>query len=299
MQNVNIIVDAIFYIDIILTFFSVIEDKSLNEIDDPGQIACKYFKGWIYVDVLAVVPFDQILEDSTNSNRLIRVVRLGKLYKLLKLLRLIRVMKVLKQVTKITEAVKINQGVSKLITLFFMFIMAVHILACIWIFFAVLNIDDDNKENKFTGTWLEPYKQDHTTNAEIYLISIYWIITTLSTVGYGDISANNVSERIYCIILMMAGTVWFSYINGTIFSLLQTYDATEAALDAKFEFLDNLKNDYEMSPQLYLSIRRNLEFSHTFDYSEIEKFIALLPSRLRIQVQVLIYEKRFSDVRFF
>lgn len=78
------------------------EDKSLYLIDDPGMIALNYFKGWIYVDVLAILPFEHMITVDTNSavnaggHRIIRVMRLGKLYKMLKLLRLVRVMKVLK-----------------------------------------------------------------------------------------------------------------------------------------------------------------------------------------------------------
>lgn len=109
---------------------------------------------------------------------------------------------------------------------------------------------------------MEPYKEVgvEMSDPDIYFVSFYWVITTLSTVGYGDISAKNITERIYCILLMMAGTVWFSYINGTIFSLLQTYDHKQAALDAKIEFLDGLKNHYNINKQLYLNVRRNLEY---------------------------------------
>lgn len=108
-----------------------------------------------------------------------------------------------------------------MVTFFLIFLMAAHILACLWIFIAVLHELDEGK-NTFSDTWLEPYKEQgkDKSDLEVYVISLYWVITTLSTVGFGDISGNNVSERIYCILLMMAGTVWFSYINGTIFSLL-------------------------------------------------------------------------------
>lgn len=146
---------------------------------------------------------------------------------------------------KVTEQVRINAGLIKLYTFFVMFIMASHILACLWIFIAMLN-EENNKTNTFESTWLKSYKEPgaEESNADIYLISLYWVITTLSTVGYGDLSANNVSERIFCILLMIGGTVWFSYINGTIFGLLQTCDESEAALEAKYTFLDTLNNEY-------------------------------------------------------
>ena len=54
----NMIVDVFFYIDILVTFFTVIVDKDLDEIEDLGEIALIYFKGWIYIDVLSVIPFE-------------------------------------------------------------------------------------------------------------------------------------------------------------------------------------------------------------------------------------------------
>lgn len=255
--------------------------------------------------MLAVIPFDALFDPGESNvagaggHRIIRVMRLGKLYKLLKLLRLVRIMKVLKQATKLTETLQISQGISKLITMQLAFVMAVHILACMWIFIAVLNTDE-TKTNEYEGTWLEKYKKEGNVHSDpdIYLISLYWVITTLSTVGYGDVSISNATERIYTMALMMTGTVWFSYINGTIFSLLQVSDAKEAALDAKFEFLDSVKNEYDMDQQLYLNCRRNLEFSHTTDYSEINSFIANLPGKLKLQMQIIVYEQRYTKVKF-
>ena len=63
------------------------------------------------------------------------------------------------------------------------------------------------------------------------------------------------SEQIYCILLMMGGTVWFSYINGTMFSLLQTYDEKEAELEARFEYFEELRKNYNIDDSTYKSVR--------------------------------------------
>ena len=49
---------------------------------------------------------------------------------------------------------------------------------------------------------------------ERYLLAFYFMITTMTTVGYGDISGTNTTERIYCIILMLIGVLTFSYATG-------------------------------------------------------------------------------------
>lgn len=53
-----------------------------------------------------------------------------------------------------------------------------------------------------------------------YLISIYWAFTTVSSVGYGDISASNNLEMFVGMIIMLAGTTFYAYAIGSLTSLL-------------------------------------------------------------------------------
>ena len=53
-----------------------------------------------------------------------------------------------------------------------------------------------------------------------YLTSFYFIITTFSTVGYGDISANNPTEKIFCILVMIVGVTAFAAGTSTLTNLL-------------------------------------------------------------------------------
>lgn len=62
------------------------------------------------------------------------------------------------------------------------------------------------------------------TVGERYLTSLYFIITTFSTVGYGDISASNSVEKVVCIISMLVGVAAFSTGTSAITNLLTNYD---------------------------------------------------------------------------
>jgi len=48
---------------------------------------------------------------------------------------------------------------------------------------------------------------------ELYLTAFYFIITTFSTVGYGDMSASNPIEKVFCIIIMCVDVTAFA--SGT------------------------------------------------------------------------------------
>lgn len=62
-----IITDVFFLIDLILTFFtSVPDEKRVYEITDKEIIAKKYLKGWFWVDLVSILPFDIMLPTGDN-----------------------------------------------------------------------------------------------------------------------------------------------------------------------------------------------------------------------------------------
>ena len=50
----------------------------------------------------------------------------------------------------------------------------------------------------------------------IYVASVYWVIASFSSVGYGDISPATEGEMIYALLIEMLGICVFGYMIGTI-----------------------------------------------------------------------------------
>lgn len=61
-------------------------------------------------------------------------------------------------------------------------------------------------------------------NSELYLTAFYFTITTITTVGYGDILAVNPTEKIFCMFIMVIGVIAFSFAAGMLTSIIQSYD---------------------------------------------------------------------------
>jgi voltage-gated potassium channel len=59
---------------------------------------------------------------------------------------------------------------------------------------------------------------------EIYILSIYFMMTTISTIGYGDIVGTTALQRVYVIILMIFGVIFFTLLSGAIASYLTAID---------------------------------------------------------------------------
>jgi hypothetical protein len=142
------------------------------------------------------------------------------------MIRLAKVLKLIKSkntvVSQFTQKMRINSGMERLLFFVVFFIFFYHICACMFIFLGQL--DDDS-----SGWMMDTYY--YLMNpTQLYIMSLYFIVTTTSTVGYGDLSASTTIERIYCIIIMLAGVTAFTFISGALSSILSNYDTSQAQL---------------------------------------------------------------------
>jgi Ion transport protein len=59
---INYIVDSIFLIDIVLSFFSAYEGEDEGELEhNHCKIALRYIKSWFFIDVMTIVPISEFL----------------------------------------------------------------------------------------------------------------------------------------------------------------------------------------------------------------------------------------------
>lgn len=84
---------------------------------------------------------------------------------------------------------------------------------CDRIFFAGFN--ESSRDN-----WIFFFGYSDLTEYELYITSFYFTVTTIMTVGYGDITAQSNSEKLLCILLMLIGVVSFSFATGSISSII-------------------------------------------------------------------------------
>lgn len=65
------------------------------------------------------------------------------------------------------------------------------------------------------------------------ITSLYFALTTLSTVGYGDLFPVSQIERIFAVIVMLLGVAFFSFIMGNIMTIVEDQKVKMGILNKK------------------------------------------------------------------
>jgi CRP-like cAMP-binding protein len=166
--------------------------------------------------------------DSNVDSTSLSLVRLPRL---LRILRLLRIMKVLKLFDlKIFDVIKhIDPNVIALGKIMSFVIVFCHFLACIW--WLVKRDDPDIKQ------WYDQLNVAYPSAPvmEQYVSSLYFIITTLTTVGYGDIHGTTDNERVFLVCVMFGGTLIFATIISSASQIVANLGASSNRHNAQLK----------------------------------------------------------------
>ena len=134
---------------------------------------------------------------------------------------------------------------------------------------------------------------------ELFINSVYFTVTTIVTVGYGDIGPVNVGEKIMCILLMIIGVISFSLGTGALSSIISSYDSTLAKLQEKMASLHNIRVEYNLEPELIKKLTKTVRFNHSKKSRDFYLFMEELPYKLKVELAMEIHKKIYKTVIFF
>lgn len=109
-------------------------------------------------------------------------------------------------------------------------LLLVHLMACFW--FLAAKIDGFTPD-----TWVVRTGIIDESHFSQYLYSVYWAFQTLTTVGYGDISAVTTVEMILALSWMIFGVSFYSFTIGNLSSIIASIDEKNAVLQSKINTL--------------------------------------------------------------
>ena len=124
-------------------------------------------------------------------------------------------------------------------------------------------------------------------------------MTTLTTVGYGDMSGQNTTERIICIFLHLIGVISYSIAAGSLTSILQNYDEMNQQTQEKIHVLNRLYKENNLPNDIYYTLLNQIQnYSLHSSQDEIKEFLDDLPFRLKLRTILYIYKALYSQIPF-
>lgn len=147
-------------------------------------------------------------------------------------------------------------------------------------------MNDDEKGNN---------KPDFDKNSltQVYIRASYFIITTLTTVGYGDFRGFTNNEYIFQMAVEFIGIGFFSFLMGSINNILIQESKLQDIIDEKIEDLDiwlrrldKSRTNKHLPKGLYDNIKNYVEASFLLDFNLIHsyEFYIQLKPKLRYKL---------------
>ena len=108
---------------------------------------------------------------------------------------------------------------------------------------------------------IDEYEVADRSDINVIIFVMYYSFTTLSTVGFGDIYPHSDVERLFTIIVLVAGVSIFSVFLGDIGSLIEKYDEVHGdleqgdKLDGFLHMLTHFNNEVPINSELVERIR--------------------------------------------
>ena len=259
MQTVDIIIWVFFVLDLFLRFLLSYEDDESRLVCSFHGIALQYCKTWFLPDLVAVIPL-QFVGDAEVEYYL-RMIRLLKISGALNLVDGTGLGAVLLLVSK-RRGGKHNfalelttKSIGSILFILILVTFYTYSMACLWFWFSKKVAGIPSVYFPTRGVTFGDFFPGASPWQQLER-SWYFMITTLVTVGYGDLGPTNMYEALLLIFILFTGVTTYSYIIGQFNSLVAEFDSIESDRFADFTtWIERLEN---LNSRLPLDLKRKL-----------------------------------------
>jgi len=242
------LIDVLFLADIVLNCFTSFRQHGIEVLD---QRAClkRYSRTMLPIDLLSSLPLDLLAWMLIGNGQLMG----GSMVLTLRLLRLLRIVRLFVLFRRWEAFSWSNPAVLRGIKFLVSVFLLMHWLACAWFLTAFASdFPVDSWAVRADIVAAGPMDQ--------YIRSLYWTITTMTTVGYGDITPARPVEYVFSALIMLTGASLFAFIVGSIASLLSSIHADRNSHQERIDHVTHFLRQRNIPAELNSQVRNYYDY---------------------------------------
>lgn len=261
----EISIDAIWLINSCVCFCTAFS-KDVDLVTNWGEISKKYLREGFFVDMVSTLPTLCTIYGYpwTYSLKILRFYNIPRAQRIIK-------SKVMSLEQRFSLSKQTIYKIDYLMFIVVIMLVMMHLVACSWLWIG----------DQVSMSWIRHpdnglpmgIDADRTTK---YITAFYWVVTTLATVGYGDIKGYTWQEYAFNMFVEFIGIAFFSFIMGSINNIFLVDNGSTDIIDTKLEKvdvwlvkLDNSRMSKSLPKILYDKIRIYIKESLLYDHKKL------------------------------
>jgi CRP-like cAMP-binding protein len=309
------VINYMFWVDIALNFRTGYMEGGIT-VMNWKKIARHYITGWFVIDVVASFPYDEILEGDQINFKTSKFIKSSKVTKVLKLFKLLRLSKIAKSsvyLEILEDWFSLNRSFLEASKLFFFYFILAHFVACLWAFVGRLSLDDRDDGNLLAPPpWWEVYSRRDGlaiggnsswyawSDGEQYLTALYFAVSSIGTMGFGDIVPISHAERAYVMVLVIVGSGFYALVIANVSTLVGNRDSNGRIFNEKMDALQFYLTNKKIPTDLAFKIRKHFKQLLLSRRAMDEADILLnLPSPIKVELSAFLIDGRLTRLPIF
>ena len=292
---IEIAFELFFILDFFMNFITSFKDVEEYMVTQIREISMNYLMSWFTYDLLYIFPLDFFSFFFSTDIILISSMDYRLNFTLLKWMKILRIAKIFKKQTtgRFVNKIVFNESntLNRVIKFGCIFFMLSHISSCFFVYIGYSSISNVN--------WICYAQLSNSNKFDVYIASLYYVLVTIYSVGYGEITPQNYLEILCIIFLLMFGSMIYSFGISSISTMFSERSKKFMEFKRKKVILKSIQDEFNIQPSLFKSIKLVLKHDYKKNDYERYEFLSSLPPNIKNDLSLVMYKKIIHKHKFF